>query len=35
MHAVAMDYFQGLQAAYAGLREMGHRRIGLVLEGSA
>jgi hypothetical protein len=31
MHAVAMDYFQGLQTAYAGLRSMGHRRIGLLL----
>jgi DNA-binding LacI/PurR family transcriptional regulator len=31
MHAVAMDYFHGLQSAYEGLRAMGHRRIGLVL----
>jgi len=31
MHAVAMDYFHGLQTAYEGLREMGFRRIGLFL----
>lgn len=34
MHAVAMDYFQGLQTAYAGLRGVGHRRIGLLLQES-
>ena len=32
MHAVAMDYFQGLLAAYAGLRELGRCRIGLFLQ---
>ncbi len=31
MHAVAMDYFHGLQLAYEGLQAMGHQRIGLVL----
>jgi LacI family transcriptional regulator len=31
IHAVAMDYFHGLQTAYAGLHRLGHRRIGLVL----
>jgi LacI family transcriptional regulator len=32
MHAVAMDYFQGLITAYSGLRARGHRRIGLILQ---
>jgi hypothetical protein len=32
MHAVAMDYFQGLQTAYAELQKMGHRRIGLLMQ---
>jgi hypothetical protein len=32
MHAVAMDYFHGLQTAYAGLRQLGYRRIGLLLQ---
>jgi DNA-binding LacI/PurR family transcriptional regulator len=31
MHAVAMDYFHGLQTAYRGLQKMGFKRIGLVL----
>jgi DNA-binding LacI/PurR family transcriptional regulator len=31
MHGVAMDYFHGLHAAYAGLRAMGYKRIGLFL----
>ena len=31
MHAVAMDYFHGLHAAYNGLREAGYKRIGLFL----
>jgi len=31
LHAVAMDYFQGLLAAHEGLRRLGHRRIGLLL----
>ena len=31
MHAVAMDYFHGLHAAYEGLRAEGFRRIGLFL----
>jgi LacI family transcriptional regulator len=31
LHAVAMDYFHGLQTAYAGLRGLGYRRIGLLL----
>jgi len=34
MHAVAVDYFQGLQTAYTGLKEMGYRRIGLFLQES-
>ena len=32
MHAVAMDYFHGLQTAYAGLRGLGYCRIGLILQ---
>jgi len=31
MHAVAMDYFQGLQTAYQELKKKGFKRIGLVL----
>ena len=31
MHAVAMDYFQGLISAYEGMRALGHRRIALFL----
>jgi DNA-binding LacI/PurR family transcriptional regulator len=31
LHAVAMDYFQGLHTAHEGLRRLGHRRIGLML----
>jgi len=31
MHAVGMDYFHGLQTAYAGLRAKGYKRIGLLL----
>jgi len=31
MHAVGMDYFHGLQTAYAGLRAKGFKRIGLLL----
>jgi len=34
MHAVAMDYFHGLQTAYTGLKNLGHRRIGLLLQES-
>jgi DNA-binding LacI/PurR family transcriptional regulator len=32
LHAVAMDYFHGLLMAHEGLRRLGHRRIGLLLQ---
>lgn len=32
LHAVAMDYFHGLHTAHQGLRLLGHRRIGLILQ---
>jgi DNA-binding LacI/PurR family transcriptional regulator len=32
MHTVAMDYFHGLHTAHEGLRRLGHRRIGLLLQ---
>jgi DNA-binding LacI/PurR family transcriptional regulator len=32
LHAVAMDYFHGLLTAHEGLRRMGHRRIGLLVQ---
>lgn len=32
LHAVAMDYFHGLLTAHEGLRALGHRRIGLLLQ---
>ena len=32
LHAVAMDYFHGLQTAHEALRRLGHRRIGLILQ---
>lgn len=32
LHAVAMDYFHGLHTAHEGLRRLGHRRIGLLLQ---
>jgi len=32
LHAVAMDYFHGLQTAHEALRRLGHWRIGLILQ---
>ena len=32
LHAVAMDYFQGLHTAHHALRQLGYRRIGLILQ---